>query len=96
MISGIASSILTIILVFLYYFSGIYWSLISEYDAVQMFVAVIFLYLTMYYLRNQLLGTKRASLTATSIAALMFVNWYFWTKFITRTMNKDEAGHVRY
>ena len=50
----------------------------------------------MYYLRNQLLGTRRASLTATSIAALMFVNWYFWTKFITRTMNKDEAGHVRY
>jgi hypothetical protein len=96
MISGIAASILTIILTLLYYFAGIYWSLLSEYDAVQMFVAVVFFYVTMYYMRNELLGTKRASLTVASITALMFVNWYFWTKFITRSMNKDEAGHVRY
>lgn len=96
MISGVIASILTIVLTLLYYFGGVYFSLISEYDAVQMFVGVVIFYVTMYYMRNQLLGTKRASLTGASITALMFVNWYFWTKFITRSMNKDVAGHVRY
>ena len=96
MISGIIASILTIVLTIFYYFAGVYWSLISEYDAVQMFVGIALFYVTMYYMRNQLLGTKRASLTAASITALMLVNWYFWTKFITRSMNKDVAGHVRY
>ena len=96
MISGIIASILTIVLTLTYYFVGIHWQLISEYDAVQMFVGISFFYLTMYYLRNKLLGSKRASLTFASITALMLVNWFFWTKFITRYMNKDEAGHVRY
>lgn len=96
MISGVIASILTLTLTLLYYFAGVYWSLISEYDAVQMFVAVVFFYITMFYIRNELLGSNRASLTEASITALMFVNWYFWTKFITRSMNKDEAGHIRY
>lgn len=96
MLSGTAASVLTFVLLILYYFAGVKWALISEYDAVQMFVGISLFYLTMYYMRNQLLGTKRASLTAASITALMLVNWFFWTKFITRSMNKDEAGHVRY
>lgn len=96
MLSGIAATVLTFILLIIYYFAGIKWELISEYDAVQMFVGISIFYLTMYYMRNQLLGTRRASLTGASITALMLVNWFFWTKFITRSMNKDEAGHVRY
>ena len=96
MISGVIASILTLTLTLFYYFAGVYWSLISEYDAVQMFVAVVFFYITMFYIRNELLGSNRASLTEASITVLMFVNWYFWTKFITRSMNKDEAGHIRY
>ena len=86
---------LTLASLLIYYIVGFKYSLISNYETVELIVGSITFLLTFGYIGPKLLGSDMLSSTISTIL-FFFVNWYFWTKVISRSMNKDLAGHVRY
>jgi hypothetical protein len=86
---------LTLASLVIYYIVGFKYSLISNYETVELIVGSITFLLTFGYIGPKLLGSHMSASTISTVL-FFFVNWYFWMKVISRSMNKDLAGHVRY
>lgn len=87
----LGASILLIIIGFLlvlYAFISYIFSLLLPYQIYEMIISTILIII--------LLGIFESSMTTNIIIALLYLNWYYFTKLISNTVNKDDTGVIRF
>lgn len=91
----LGASILLIIIGFLlvlYAFISWIFSLLLPYQIYEMIISTVLIII--------LLGIYsyifESSMTTNIIIALLYLNWYYFTKLISNTVNKDDTGVIRF